>query len=66
MVLTWFGLEKAYPDIASMRYFPDSGCSTGEDRWQEMIRCLGLETVEVPWQLIVAKLLVTGSERFAA
>ena len=59
MVLTWFGLEKAYPDIASMRYFPD--------RLFRLVKTVmgndplgsGLETVEVPWQLIVAKLLVT-------
>lgn len=58
-VLTWVGLEKAYPDIAQWRYLPD--------RLFRLVKTLtgndpvggGLEAPDVPWQLIVAKLLVT-------
>lgn len=59
LVLTWIGLEKAYPDIAAIRYLPD--------RLFRLVKTLmgndplgsGLEAPAVPWELIVAKLLVT-------
>ncbi|MBF5005320.1 NAD-binding protein [Diaphorobacter caeni] len=59
VLLTWFGLAVAYPDIASVRYFPD--------RLFRLVKTVmgtdplgsALESPDVPWQLIVAKLLVT-------
>ena len=58
LVLTWIGLERTYPDIASARYLPD--------RVFRMIKTLmgndplggSLEAQELAWQLIAAKLLV--------
>ncbi|QNP47236.1 NAD-binding protein [Diaphorobacter aerolatus] len=59
IVLTWFGLVRAYPEIGSVRYFPDRLFRLVKTVMGSDPSGTALESPDVPWQLIIAKLLVT-------